>query len=237
MLKKILIIKTGDTFPFIRKEYGDFEDHVLRQMGLAAGEVLIASVHKGEKLPGLKEVSSIVISGSHSMVTEQEKWSVDLAQWLRNVREMPIPILGICYGHQLIADAFGGVVGYHPEGEEVGNIDIFLTEEGKKDSLLGILPEQFQGYATHAQTVLKLPPGAKLLAKNDFEPHHAFLVGDHIWGVQFHPEFNRGITCSYIEAQREELSQRGKDVDALLHQVAEHDYGRRLFHQFLRMME
>ena len=234
-MKKLLIIKTGSTFPDIQKLYGDFEDQVLQQIGIPEKDVRVASVYKGEILPGIDDISAIVITGSHSMVTEKEDWSVSLAKWLQCVRNLSIPVLGICYGHQLLADAFGGKVGYHPGGLEMGSVEIALSTDGKKDALLGVLPEKFLGFASHAQTVLQLPPGAKLLAANDFEPHHAFVLDGHIWGVQFHPEFNRGITCSYIEAERETLMQQGQDVDALLRSVDENEYGKILLRQFIKL--
>ena len=102
---------------------------------------------------------------------------------------------------------------------------------------MGSLPETFPGYASHAQTVLKLPPGAKLLAKNEFEPHQAFVLDGHIWGVQFHPEFNRGITCSYIEGDRESLTRQGWDVDALLRSVSENTHGRKLLQRFIKLAD
>ena len=234
-MKKLLIIKTGSTYSFIRELYGDFEDQILRQIEMPVEDVRVISVFLGEKLPDLSDISAVIITGSHSMVTEREDWSVSLAGWLRDIRKLSIPILGICYGHQLLADAFDGSVCYHSDGEEMGSVDIELTADGKTDPLLGVLPDCFLGYASHAQTVSTLPPGAKILAKNSFEPHHAFVLDSHIWGVQFHPEFNRGITCSYIEAEREALTRQGKDVDALLQSVAEIEYGKTLLQRFIAL--
>ena len=234
-MKKLLILKTGSTFRFIREKYGDFEDQILRQLEIPAAGVLVTSAHMGEKPPELHDISAIIITGSHSMVTDREDWSVSLAEWLRSIRNLPAPILGICYGHQLIADAFGGSVCYHQGGEEMGSVDIELTVDGNTDALFGILPKRFLGYASHAQTVSKLPQGARLLAKNEFEAHHAFVLDGHIWGVQFHPEFNRGITCSYMEEDRAVLESQGKDVDAMLRSVVEHDFGKTLLRQFIEL--
>ena len=79
------------------------------------------------------------------MVTEQDDWSIQLARWLKNTSALSIPTLGICYGHQLIAAAWGGTVDYHPGGKEVGTVNIELTEAGKNDVLLGSMPERFLG--------------------------------------------------------------------------------------------
>ena len=74
------------------------------------------------------------------MVSDYEPWSVKISQWLKLVVETNIPVLGICYGHQLLEDILGGIVGYKHKGVEVGTVDITLTDEGKKDKLLGVLP-------------------------------------------------------------------------------------------------
>lgn len=234
-MKKLLIIKTGSTFPFIRDQYGDFEGHILQQIAVPMSDVIIAPVYLTKALPKLDDVSAIIITGSHAMVTAQDSWSVLLAGWLRNVRTTRLPVLGICYGHQLLAAAFGGTVGYHPGGEEIGTVKIELTAAGKQDALLGVLPDWFSAHVAHAQSVLKLPADAKLLAKNDFEPHHAYVIDDHIWGVQFHPEFNAGIIRSYIKTERDALTQAGKNVDALLAAVCDHACGKRLLCQFIKL--
>jgi GMP synthase (glutamine-hydrolysing) len=236
-IKKLLIIKTGTTFPTIRKRYGDFEDHILRQLEFPKEDVVVAPVYSDKILPNLQDVSAIIITGSHSMVTDQDDWSIALASWLRGIRNLAIPILGICYGHQLLAHAFGGSVAYHPRGEEVGSVSINLTAAGKQDSLLGILPETFLGYVSHAQTVVTLPQGAKTLAKNNFESHHSFVIQDQIWGVQFHPEFNQGITSSYIELKGEKLVKEGRNVEFSTGLVEEHDYGKKLLLQFIKLAD
>lgn len=236
-MRKLLIVKTGSTLPGIQKNHGDFDDHVRERMGLGKEDVWAAAVHEGEELPEPEDVSGVVITGSHSMVTDREEWSVKLAEWLNKAIATPIPILGICYGHQLLADALGGTAAYHPQGAEVGNVDICLTEAGERDPLLGVLPKRFLGYAVHSQTALALPPGAKVLAYNAFEPHHAFVLNDHIWGVQFHPEFNAGIVCSYIEDQRQELLAQGQDPDALLRNMSEHEYGQALLQRFYKLVK
>ncbi len=100
-------------------------------------------------------------------------WSEVLAAWVAEAVPMGIPVLGVCYGHQLLAHALGGEVDYHPAGPEVGTVPVRLTPAARTDPLFARLPETFYAHATHAQSVLRLPAAAVHLAGNDYEPHHA----------------------------------------------------------------
>lgn len=236
-MKPLLIIKTGAALPSIGRQYGEFEDFILRQLAMDARKCLVVPVFQRQRLPAVKEVAGVVITGSHAMVTDRAPWSEYVADWLRRIPPGALPVLGICYGHQLLAQAFGGEVGYHPQGLEIGSVPIELTEAGRADPLLGCLPSSFSGYALHAQTVYRLPAGAAQLAKNSFEQYHAFRLRENMWGVQFHPEFSAEITRAYIEAQKHELAQAGYDVVRLKEQVRGQRYGEMLLKRFLALVK
>lgn len=235
-MKKLLIIKTGSTFPAIREQFGDFEDMILQQCKLTQEDVTVIDVRNSQtSMPNSEEIAGIIITGSHAMVTEHDEWSLQLMQWMRDIRNKQIPTLGICYGHQLLAEAFGGKVENHPQGIEIGTTKIQLTEEGIEDRLLAVLSDQFYGHVTHRQTVITPPEDARILAQNDFEPCHAFAIDNHIWGVQFHPEFTGEIIHAYIEEQKDTLITEGHDIDALNETVCHHPLGSYLFEQFMSL--
>jgi GMP synthase (glutamine-hydrolysing) len=130
-----------------------------------------------------------------------------------------LPVLGICYGHQLLAHACGGHVDYHPLGREIGTVPVTLAPAARDDVLLGALPGCFVAQTTHSQSVLQLPPAATLLASSAHDGHQAYRVGARAWGVQFHPEFSAAVMRTYVRERQQALQAEGFDVDALLRGV------------------
>jgi len=232
-MKALIIIKTGSTFPTIRQHSGDFEDWIIHACGLTNTPVSVIKVSDGEALPPVASLAGVIITGSPAMVTEQTGWMQTLSAWIPQVLEQQVPLLGICFGHQLLAQAMGGCVGYHPQGREIGTVAIHLTAEGKQDKLLGVLPAVFSAHATHAQTVIRLPANAHRLAENPFEPHHAFRLGDNAWGLQFHPEFSADIMRAYISEQTGPLLSQGHDVGALQEAIVDTEAANALLGRFV----
>lgn len=220
-MKKLIIIKAGSTFPETARNYGDFEEMTQRGSGLKRESVDVVDAVRSRQLPAPERCCGAIITGAHCMVTDNLDWSLAIEAWIRSMLTAAVPLLGICYGHQLLGRAMGGRVGYHPQGKEVGTFDIRLRPEAREDSLFYGLPEQFPVHTTHSQSVLALPPGAVHLAENAYEPHHAFRLGSCAWGVQFHPEYDCHIMRDYILAQADSLADSGRDTDSLLHAVRE----------------
>lgn len=216
--KRVLILKTGTTYADIRARFGDFEDWFIRGLSPEL-DLQVLDLPHGAKPEEPGDWHGIVVTGSPAMVSDRESWSEEAAGWLARAVEAGIPVLGVCYGHQLLAHALGGSVGYHPEGRETGTKVVELFAEAEHDALFGALPRHFKAQLTHKQSVLNLPPGAVRLGRSDFEPHQAFRVGDCAWGVQFHPEFSDEIMRAYLEVQAPDLIREGLDPDTLLDEV------------------
>lgn len=107
-MSRLLFIKTGYVIPGIPAELGDFEHWTAAAAGLPLERCHVVPVIDGERLPVARDYSGVVISGSAAMVTSREPWSEYTADWLRETVESGVPMLGICYGHQLLAQALGG---------------------------------------------------------------------------------------------------------------------------------
>jgi GMP synthase (glutamine-hydrolysing) len=220
-MKELYIIKVGTTYASTADRFGDFDDWTVAGLGLSASDVRVLDVEHGAVLPATEECSAAVITGSHAMVTDDLPWSVKTEQWISSLLEARVPVLGICYGHQLLARAAGGQVGFHPDGREIGIVQIHLLPDAADDPLFQSFPSFFAAQVSHSQTVLSLPPGAVPLAANRHEPHHAIRVGDCAWGLQFHPEFDSKIMRLYIMAETRELLAEGRNVAELLQAVSE----------------
>jgi len=220
-MRPILIVKVGSAASVIGADKPDFEDWFIEGLDVGPELVRVCVPNDGEALPDPSEISGVVVTGSSAMVTDKAEWSERTAVWLRAVVTAQVPVFGICYGHQLLAYALGGVVGDNPNGREIGTVDIHLNDLGKQDALLGGLPTHFLAQASHSQSVLKLPEGAHVLASNKMDEHHAFSFGSCVWGVQFHPEFGTEYIHALIGDREAMIRSEGIDVEMLRSQVRE----------------
>jgi GMP synthase (glutamine-hydrolysing) len=232
-MKPLLIVKTGDTMPHLKKRRGDFEDWIEEGFEGLIEEIVIAAPHRGGRLPDPAAISGIVITGSHAMVTDHPAWSERTAHWIADVLAAEVPLLGVCYGHQLLAYALGGSVDVTAAGIEIGTVEVVLRPEATAgDLLLKDLPATIKAHASHTQSVTRLPPKAVRLASSESEPLHAFAVGDAAWGIQFHPEFDSEIMLAYVEEFAERIRESGQDPAVLKGNIRETPISRSILKRF-----
>jgi GMP synthase (glutamine-hydrolysing) len=236
MTRTLLILKAGATFPALAQTLGDFDDWIRAGLDAPALDIHVADA-RHDALPAPQTLAGVVITGSHAMVSDREPWSEAAAAWLRGAVQAGLPVLGICYGHQLLAHSLGGEVGYHPDGIEVGTVSVQLQPGAQNDPVLGDLPAAFPAQVVHRQSVQSLPEGAVRLAGNAFEPNQAFRVGPAAWGVQFHPEFSAQAMRAYVERLAPELREEGHDPAALATGVADTPAAARVLRNFARHVQ
>jgi GMP synthase (glutamine-hydrolysing) len=232
MNRKLLILKTGSTYPSLIKRQGDFEDWIMAGLGLDGEMVEVIDVCKQFALPDAKKYMGVVVTGSHSMVTEHLAWSENAAVWLKDTAATDVPLLGICYGHQLLAYALGGRVDNNPNGLHMGTVAFHLTEDGEKDTLLGAFETPLEVQVCHTQSVIHLPEQARLLGWSEQHPNQAFAIGDHAWGVQFHPEFNARAVRKYVQHARRKLTAQGQQPELILQSIHEAATGGQILRRF-----
>jgi GMP synthase (glutamine-hydrolysing) len=233
----MLVLKMGSTLPSLKSKKGDFESWIIAGLRLPRTEVEVVDVSAGEPLPPADGHRGIVVTGSHTMVTERRDWSERTADWLRENIRADVPLLGICYGHQMLAHALGGEVGDNPTGREFGTVEVTMEESARGDVLFGGLPRIFRVHEGHTQSILRLPPEAVRLASNPWDPHQAARFAPRAWGVQFHPEFDAEIVRVYIRHFEGLLHEEGQDTDRLRMLAEDTPFGGSILSRFAQLCQ
>ncbi|ANN78232.1 glutamine amidotransferase [Bordetella flabilis] len=226
----ILILHTGDPEESLRAAYGSYVDFICRTAGLSARDVQAVPVFLGEQPAAPDLYRAAFITGSPSMVTDREPWSEQAAQWLRDAAAHRLPMFGICYGHQLLAHALGGLVGYNPAGREIGT---HAVEHLGDDPLLAGVPRDFPAQTMHAQSVMSPPPGAVVLARSAMDPHQMLRIGENIVTTQFHPEFSPEFVRAHLQRYADAYARENLDVAALVRGVRPTPHAAGLLRRFL----
>jgi GMP synthase (glutamine-hydrolysing) len=210
-MNKLLIIKAGDSLPDLVKKRGDFDDWILAGLGINQHQSLVVSTHQDQVLPDPTKLSGVIISGSPIHVSADLPWIARTEAWLCKAIDLKIPLLGICFGHQLIAQALGGIVADTPAGLEIGTVRVNLNQEADKDLLFRNMPKEFYMQSSHYQAVIELPSNSTVLASTESDPHAVIRFSKNTWGVQFHPEFDAEITRAYISNYQDRLIEHNRD--------------------------
>jgi GMP synthase (glutamine-hydrolysing) len=169
-----------------------------------------------EAEPPVTDPAAVYLSGSSASAYETDEWIGRLSGAIQRWAEREIPMLGVCFGHQIVAGALGGKVVRNPKGWEVGVQDVDLTEEGMLDPLFRGFPRRFPVMQSHQDVVTKLPAGARVLAGNEMSAYQSFALGDRIRTVQFHPEYTPEHLRFLLTPRRQGLEATGVDMDATL---------------------
>lgn len=202
-VKKILIVQSRTDPEWVERERTNFENAVgnsAKLTFLSALDERLAWTYPDEFL---KNADGVIFGGSsdfdfHGGRHEKDPARIMSLMILSRSRNLvsyalaeKMPLLGICYGHQLIANMYGGDVQNDEEQSKFGSYEVQLTEEGKRDPLFKSLPESFIAQYAHNDSVTKLPQGATLLASSNGCRFSALRYGVSAYTVQFHPEVTR----------------------------------------------
>lgn len=232
---KLIVLRAGDAAAPVAARRGEFFSWITREVGDAwTGEWVEHDVRKDEPLPGPRDAHGFVITGSSHSVTERAPWMLRTEELIRGIAAAGTPLLGICFGHQIVGQALGGLVAKNPSGREIGTVEVQQAPHDPLDPIFHGLPERFHANHTHVDSVVQLPPGARLLATTAKEKHAAFAIGEAIKCVQFHPEFDGDSMRGYVEARAHVIEGEGGDAQAILRGVADAPHGASTLRSFVR---
>lgn len=199
---KIGILLVGRASEDLVDEYGTY------------AEMLIALINTEEQVFEFKtfnilddefpkdhlECDGWIVTGSPHGVYEDHSWIPTVSQLINNVYEANLPIFGVCFGHQLIAQALGG----HVEKSEKGwGLGLHTYQVNNKPDYMSNLSEEVTLNICHQDQVLRPPQGATVYAKSEFCENAGFYIKDKVLTMQAHPEFLVDFTKALLTARRD----------------------------------
>jgi GMP synthase (glutamine-hydrolysing) len=196
-MNNIIILNCGPGLTEVRNEFGIAVAWIQRKVDATKFKFTSMDVYDGE-MPNYDDGDAWIITGASESVYDDLDWIVELEEAIKKALEVEKPILGICFGHQLIAQAMGGKVEKNSKGWDLGSYPMIDIVEHQ---LFNNIDTNDFFYNSHQDIVTDLPKGFISLAQNKMG-NQAFNFGKRIYGVQFHPEFTHSIMKKYVEVRQ-----------------------------------
>jgi len=191
---KIGILQTGRSPDEMRSKHGEYDDLFKRMLGGRGFEFVTYKALDGELPKTVNDAEGWLITGSKFGVYEGHDWIAPLEEFLREAFSEGVPIVGVCFGHQILAQALGGKVEKFAGGWSVGATE-YANAHGQKEQII----------AWHQDQITELPEGASVIGGNDFCQYGMLAYGEKALTVQPHPEFTAEFLADLIAARRDLL--------------------------------
>ena len=203
----IAILRTDEVLPQFVGEHGDYPDMFAELLEKAARDrqppvnlaLSFYDVRRSE-YPAPDAHQAYLITGSRLSVYDDEPWISELVEFLEDVLRSGGQVIGICFGHQLMAHFFGGRTERAEAGWAVG---VQENRVVNPEPWMGDGSDRLNLIASHKDQVTRLPDGAKLIATSDFCPVGGFVMGDQVLTLQGHPEFDKAYSRDLMVMRRE----------------------------------
>ena len=200
---RVGLVQCGYVHADLVSEFGDYPDVFAALLAPFDLELITYDVQHDALPAGPTECDAWIVSGSADSTYDELPWIAPVEQFVRDLVLADVPLVAICFGHQLLAQALGGRVAKCDDGWGVGVHEYQLTQ-----------PETCTGapssgavrlIASHQDQVTQLPPGAVVTATTAHCPFAAYTIGPRVLAIQPHPEFGAGLSRGLIEARRERI--------------------------------
>ncbi len=205
---RIGILKTDSVRDEFQPEFGDYPA-MFRKMLMGSADTRLITfrdydVQRGEYPAALDECDAYLITGSRESVYDDQLWIHRLGEFVRELDAAQHKLVGICFGHQLIAHVLGGETRPADSGWAVGVQDTqVLTPSG----WMKPYQERFGLLSSHKDQVVRLPARAEVFAATLSCPNSGFTIDEHILTFQGHPEFSKGYSHALMDLRRDLLGE------------------------------
>ena len=205
------ILKADSVLDDLQRTHGDYSDMFTRILSTDAHpcEVKVYDVEHLEYPPEIDVCDGYLITGSKRSVYEDEPWIQQLGAFVQTLHQARKKLVGICFGHQLVAQVLGGKTEKSDRGWGVGRHDTRLLLDLNEDAPAGT---QFSLLSSHQDQVSKLPGSARVLAQSEFCPIAGMLIDQHILTFQGHPEFDTAYARALLQIRRELVGEAKYEV-------------------------
>lgn len=204
---KIGILQTGRSPDELRESHGDYDAMCADLIRDKGDEIVSYPVLDGVFPQDINECDAWFVTGSRHGVYEDHAWIPPLEKFLKQAFDAEKKIIGVCFGHQILAQALGGKVHKHPGGFAIGVMDYDLVNDDGNMEKISLC-------AWHQDQILELPANAEVIAKSDFCRFAGVTYGTNAISFQAHPEFEPAYVRELINLRRdngidEKLAQNG----------------------------
>ena len=206
--KHVQIISCGPGLREINDSYGRSFDWVSSMIEGKVGSVEVIKVYDGD-LPSFEPDAIWIVTGSRYSVYDDIGWILSFRDAIKKGLSLNIPMLGICFGHQIICDALGANVVKNSMGWEIGSSDVSLTEKGRESNLFNEFESVFSVYQSHQDIVKDVPDNVDVLAQNKYGVQ-SVSFNEIVFGVQFHPEFSFDVMEAYYSIRIKKIDSKEK---------------------------